>query len=133
MSVPPIHLVGAILQHDENILLGLRSSQKRSCPNRWDVIGGHVEPGESLIEALARELLEEIAISPTEFAPLPAMQLSDDFEGPTILHLFRVTGWVGQPRIANDEHSEIRWFKPDEAAMLQNLAAGEYRHLFEKL
>ncbi len=34
-------------------------------------------------------------------------------------HLYLVTGWRGAPKIANPEHSEIRWFLPGEVAKLK--------------
>jgi len=33
-------------------------------------------------------------------------------------YLFFVTQWAGVPRIANTEHSEIRWFPPEEVDFL---------------
>lgn len=36
-----------------------RSPSRRLFPGCWDVVGGHVEPGETLHQALAREVEEE--------------------------------------------------------------------------
>jgi 8-oxo-dGTP pyrophosphatase MutT (NUDIX family) len=36
-------------------------------PNHWDLIGGHVENGELPVEALLREIMEEIEYKPTNF------------------------------------------------------------------
>jgi 8-oxo-dGTP diphosphatase len=44
-------LVGALIVRDGLLLLGLRSSQKVSSPDQWDVIGGHVEAGETFEHA----------------------------------------------------------------------------------
>jgi 8-oxo-dGTP pyrophosphatase MutT (NUDIX family) len=51
-------MVGAVLVRDGTLLLGLRSPARRLCPNCWDTIGGHVEPGETVEETLRRELEE---------------------------------------------------------------------------
>ncbi|WPO69906.1 NUDIX hydrolase [Streptomyces sp. KN37] len=32
---------------------------RRLFPDCWDIVGGHVEPGESLLDTLAREVAEE--------------------------------------------------------------------------
>src|SRR5438445_648953 len=37
-------------------------------------------------------------------------------------YLFLVTRWDGEPRIANEEHTEIHWFPPEDVDSL-NLAA----------
>jgi 8-oxo-dGTP diphosphatase len=36
-----------------------RSANRRIQPNCWDIVGGHVEPGETLLRDLAREVTEE--------------------------------------------------------------------------
>jgi 8-oxo-dGTP pyrophosphatase MutT (NUDIX family) len=63
--------VGALLVDEQGrLLLGLRSADKQSWPSHWDVIGGKVEPGESLEGALVRELQEEIGWSRRIFSSL---------------------------------------------------------------
>jgi 8-oxo-dGTP diphosphatase len=53
--------VGAMLVNsDRAVLLGLRSPAKKVWPGYWDTIGGRVEDGESLDEALIREVQEEV-------------------------------------------------------------------------
>ena len=49
-------LVGALIVRDGMLLLGRRSSAKAACPDTWDVIGGHVEAGETFEDALLREV-----------------------------------------------------------------------------
>jgi isopentenyldiphosphate isomerase len=45
------------------LLLQKRSMSKDVAPGRWDTsVGGHVDPGESLMEAAARELKEELGL-----------------------------------------------------------------------
>jgi 8-oxo-dGTP pyrophosphatase MutT (NUDIX family) len=85
----------------------------------WDAFGGHLEPRETAADALRRELLEELDIRVAEAEPLSEYEDRDPTSGETFHHhLFLVTRWEGEPRIANDEHSEIRWFRPSEADRL---------------
>ena len=119
--------VGAVLIRDEDrrpasplVLLGRREAGRAFYPGVWDVLGGHLEPGETSEQALARELREEVGVTPTawhylgEFRePLP------DGEEYMVLHLYAVTDWTGVPHNrAPEEHSEISWFAIEDACRL---------------
>ncbi len=122
-------LVGAVLVRDSRILLGRRSPTKSSAPSCWDVIGGQVEPGETFEEACVREIAEEIAVHAELDDELLRTRLPSGGE----YRIFRVTRWSGDSILANDEHSELGWFSPDEACRLRSLAATEYVTLFAKI
>ena len=127
-----IEVVGAILVKGGRLLLGLRAPHK-SFPGCWDFFGGHLEAGESPWGALCRELLEELALTVAMGTPLDVIHFDHPSEGPSLLHIFRVEAWDGEPTIADDEHTELRWFTPEEAQALSNLPAPEYRPLFAGL
>ena len=50
------------------VLLQERDEHARIAPERWAASGGHVEPGESFLEAAVRELREEtgLAVAPED-------------------------------------------------------------------
>jgi len=119
-------LVGALLVRDGKLLLGLRSPARRLCPDCWDVIGGHVEPGETPEATLSRELEEEIGVTPTVFR-----DIGEVFDETDRCRLYRVDSWTGgEPAICNDEHVDLRWFSVSEACALPNLAVDQYRDIF---
>ena len=60
-------LACAILMRNGEILLAKRAADKRLYPNHWDLVGGHVEAGESVDAALIREVEEEVGVTPTAF------------------------------------------------------------------
>ena len=55
-------VVGAlILNRDGHVFVHRRSWQRRLFPGCWDIVGGHVEPGEDLLAALERWLSASVA------------------------------------------------------------------------
>jgi 8-oxo-dGTP pyrophosphatase MutT (NUDIX family) len=109
--------VGAFLFREGRVLLGLRSQEKVFYPGAWDVIGGHVEPQESIPAALVRELTEEIQVTPIDFVQLATLsEIQPAINGEATYHIFLVTRWDGgDPAMRGNEHSEIRWFPISEA------------------
>ena len=122
----------AVLWRDGKVLLGLRSADKRTYPNCWDVFGGYVEAGETIEQELSRELAEEIGVAPVEFAKLSVIDEPDRARhGDGRYHMYIVTAWDGgEPRMLGEEHVDMRWFTPAEAAALPALALPEYRDVF---
>jgi 8-oxo-dGTP pyrophosphatase MutT (NUDIX family) len=62
MKTPPDErlTVGAIIVDTEGrVLVQRRSAERKLFPGLWDIPGGHVEPDETPLEALAREVYEE--------------------------------------------------------------------------
>ena len=108
-------VVGALVR-DDRVLLVHRSPDRRAFPNVWDLPGGHIEPSESELEALARELHEELAVrietgSASHLCRLDLGRGDDEVS----LSAWLVGDWRGTPtNTAPDEHDEIAWFRPDE-------------------
>ncbi|WP_448663826.1 NUDIX domain-containing protein [Sphingomonas sp. CJ20] len=123
--------VGAILVSGERVLLGLRAAHK-SFAGTWDIIGGHIEDGESPWPALCRELMEELGIECAAGDYLDTLVLAQS-ETPSVVHIYAVSSWLGEPTVRDDEHSEIRWFPFESAALLPNRASPQYRTIFSQL
>jgi mutator protein MutT len=126
-------IVGALLIRNHAVLLGLRAGWKTMLPGCWDVIGGHVEPGETPEQTLVREVGEEIGVTVSTWRALPTMTYRLAGRDPITQHLFEVRAWNGEPRLANDEHSELRWFTAPELDAIANDAFIGYRLLLDAL
>ena len=89
------------------ILLAHRHPHRRWYPDFWDLIGGHIETGESPEQALRRECREEIAVELARIRPVD-IDLADPGLEP---HAFLVTDWRGTPvNAAPEEHGALEWF-----------------------
>lgn len=125
----PVRLSAGLLRRDGRLLLCHRHPGRSNFPNVWDLPGGHVDLGESLADALVRELDEELGIRIDPPEGLPWTTLRDTtFD----LHVFLVDQWQGEPQnVALDEHDEIRWFDPGELAELE-FAESSYLPLLQR-
>jgi 8-oxo-dGTP diphosphatase len=124
-------IVNAVLLRANEVLLARRSPTRKAYAGLWSFPGGHVEAGESLDQALHRELQEEVGISPTAFCRVT--QIADPASATTIYHMYAVTAWTGAPAIRDHEHSELRWFTLSAAMLVGDLALPDYRALFAEL
>ena len=134
MHDQPAKTVGALfIRPDGKILLGLRAPSKRVWPSHWDTIGGHVEDGESLDDALVREAREEVGVTPTRFRLIATVrERRPELYGDARHRIYAITAWHGgEPANICDEHSELRWFSVDEMRGLGNIVDPDYPRFAE--
>ncbi|MBN2015496.1 NUDIX hydrolase [Candidatus Dojkabacteria bacterium] len=86
----PIHIVTVIvvLKHRNKYLLVQRDHNEDIFPGKWQNLGGKVEVGERIEEALRREVKEEIGISIDKMLqPIFIQSYSWDNDGDTVKRL----------------------------------------------
>jgi len=120
-------VVGLLLRAGE-VLLARRGPHRRRYADTWSLPGGHAEPGESPEEALARELAEEIGVTPLSFAGLTPVAAQD-----VLFQPFAVTHWVGEPRLLGEEHRALAWFSREAVLALDDLSQPAWRSLIDRL
>ena len=97
-----------LVTQEDRVLLGRQPSWP---PGRYSALAGFVEPGESLEEAVAREIREEAGV---EIGP-PAYTASQPWPFPTSLMIGFIAPWrAGEPRRIDEELEDLRWFTSDE-------------------
>ncbi len=125
-DVRPEVCVGAIAVFDDSILLVRRG--RGPAQGTWSVPGGRVEPGESLAEAVIRELAEETGLTGVcESLVGWAERMGPDYH--FVILDFSVTILTDADPVAGDDAAEARWVPLSEVADL-TLADGlaEFLH-----
>jgi len=129
------NIVNGLFVRQQQILLARRSPRRKAYPDLWSFPGGHVKELESFSDALHRELQEELGVTPIEFQRIRfIVDPNTTADDPATYHMYIVTAWEGgEPKILDNEHSELRWFTPIEAMLLPDLALEEYRDLLQEV
>lgn len=109
-----IHVAAAIIYRDGQFLLSKRQSHQHQ-GGKWEFPGGKVEQGETVEQALARELKEEINIDVTTSSPFHYLEF--DYPEKTVkLDFLLVTKFEGIE--AGLEGQEVSWFDKSELLAL---------------
>ncbi len=97
------------------VLIGSRPEGKPYA-GWWELPGGKLEPGESVHEALARELKEELNLTVTDSMPWFVMEKSYP-HAYVRLHFRRSEAFLGRPESL--EGQDFRWVNPAQADRLE--------------
>lgn len=122
------------LRRDNEVLLAMK--KRGFGEGRWNGVGGKVEDGESLEEAMVRETQEEIDVTPVVYEKVGDIRFDEYFKGvPTLMHVhvFVATEWTGTP--TESEEMKPAWFNtsdipfdsmwPDDPFWLPQVLAGK--------
>jgi len=109
--MPLVHVaVGVILDADRNILITRRAPDAHQ-GDLWEFPGGKIETGESLTEALARELREELGIVIGRTSAL--LEVRHDYgDKAVLLDVHVVWEFSGEARAL--EGQPMAWVAPTE-------------------
>ncbi len=112
--------VGVILKAQQVYIAKRLSNQHQG--GKWEFPGGKVESGETVTQALARELAEEVGITVNQSVEL--MQIKHDYDDKSVLldvHLVR--DFSGEP--SHQEGQQSGWFAISQLNAMEFPAANK--------
>lgn len=106
--------VGCIVR-DGKIFIAKRAKTKQMFPDRYELLGGHLELGEQPWDALAREVKEEVGIDIIVGQPVHVFteQVGEVFYMEAV-YLCSLKNPTDEPTLDPAEHSESRWIEEGE-------------------
>ena len=126
---PVVHL--HVFNSKGKLYLQHRSKWKKIQPDKWDTAtGGHIDYGETVIEALYREVNEEIGLAPGSYEPkLIRKYIYENSVEKELVYVF-TTIYDGEPSPSETETQGGRFWNADE--IKQNIGANVFTPMFEK-
>jgi mutator protein MutT len=116
MRYPEV-IVGALLVNEQGEVFVARFSK---VAGQYAIPGGHVEYGETIAQALIREMREETSLTPTRSRLLRVGErirppLYKDGTHHLVYLDFVVDGWTGTLQLDGEELNDGRWLAPEAA------------------
>lgn len=122
------------LLRDGEVLLAMK--KRGFGAGRWNGVGGKLDLGETIEQALIRESQEEIGVSPIDYQHMADITFHEFHDGEShdmAVSVYTATEWAGEP--VESEEMAPQWFKldnipydemwPDDPYWLPQVLAGK--------
>lgn len=107
---PDIRRTLLFLKREGEILLAMK--KRGFGMGRWNGVGGKLEPGETIEQALVRECQEEIGVTPLEYRQVAELDFIQDVDTADPWHMYVYAyvcdTWQGDP--VETEEMAPKWF-----------------------
>jgi mutator protein MutT len=113
------------LRRNDEILLAMK--KRGFGAGRWNGVGGKLETGETIEQALVRESQEEIGVTPTHYRPVAELDFIQDAEiDPWHMYVYAYIAdeWEGEP--IESEEMAPQWFAIDDIPYKEMWQDDEY-------
>lgn len=113
------------LLKDDQILLAMK--KRGFGEGRYNGVGGKVEAGETLEQAVVRECQEEIGVTPIDFSKVAEIIFDEQHKGVKErlqVHVYTSKSWDGEP--IETEEMAPKWFKTSKIPYDQMWADDPY-------
>ncbi len=112
--------VKILLKNKEGKYLLVRRSAEKypEVGAKWDIVGGRIDPGSTLVDNLKREVMEETGL---EINGKPKLIEAQDILRVEGRHVLRLT-YIGEADgevVISDEHDQYGWFSIEEIEKLE--------------
>lgn len=108
-----IGVVIAVLLNKYNEVLIAKRPYGKSFAGYWEFPGGKVEPGENQLDALCRELEEEVNLKLNPYC-FEHLHYAEYHRGKNVLTLDFFTAQTEMPDVSGREGQELRWIKIED-------------------
>ncbi len=109
---PDIRRTLLFLVKDNEILLAMK--KRGFGAGKWNGVGGKIEAGESIEDALVRECQEEVGVTPTSWKAVAELDFVQDATTDPwhmYVHAYIATDWDGVP--TESEEMKPQWYNLD--------------------
>jgi 8-oxo-dGTP diphosphatase len=111
-----MHVMAGVLIDPAGCVLLAQRPPGKHLAGMWEFPGGKLEPGESPVAGLVRELREELDVEVDPDSVTPLIQVSWNYgERALLLDAWRVDAWQGTPR--SMEGQALHWCLPSDIAL----------------
>jgi len=107
--------VCALVRRNGRILSMRRALTKDAAPGIWEALSGRIEPGESPLEAVHREIIEESGLE-VLVHPRPLAAHTSRRAGVPMVIVYYLADWQRGEVLLSEEHDAFEWLTADEFA-----------------
>ncbi len=114
-DTPTIRVVCAVIVDDRGRILAAKRPRAKSLPHKWEFPGGKIDAFETEIDALLREIKEELDVEIAIIERLKQFEYRYEFGCITLIPYY---SQIAKGKLRAVEHEDLQWV---EVALLDSL------------